>query len=338
MRFLIVILGVMLIILAGCAKANNPADTSVMELMGSIPTVGNPLNIDVSPTKIYVAEDLAGVSIINRSNFQRTWYTQVIGRDGTIRDLYRIKNISAVDNEHLLFVNEVDQADEIQIINTLEHPDTLTIIDTAIGGTGGITDMKFAAITDTTSLYSIEGTIVNGKEFQWGGYSRELDAWYGFTQNIALPTFLGGFALTNQYIYLAAKQRGLMILDRTSGAIVSEFDLPGEANKIAIQGNYAYVACRQEGLQVIDITNINNPIKVYSFDTTGYASSISVNDHYALVGSGGGGYYLFDILNPHKIRLLENNVSIGYVNDVVIDGSDAIVATRDQGILVYRLP
>lgn len=337
MRFLLVIIGIIVLLLAGCAKANNPSDGSVMELITDVPTVGDAVDIDVSPTKIYVAEDLAGVSIIDRTSYQRSWYTQVKGIEGSIRNLFKIKNIAAVESEHKLFVNETNQADEIQIIDT-SIQDTLIINSSITGGTNSILDLHFWATNDTTNQFSIEGALVTGFEFKLGGYSREFETWFGFTQQLVLPTFLGGFDINDQYIFLAAKQRGLMILDRASGVILSEFDLPGEANKIAIHGNYAYIACRQEGLQVVNITDVHHPILVFSFDTSGYANSISVNDHYALVGSGGGGAYLFDIYNPQHIRLLENNTSAGYVNDVAIEGINAILATRDRGVLIYRLP
>jgi hypothetical protein len=337
MRFLLIILGIMVLILTGCAKANSPADTSVMELIRTVPTVGDAIDIDVSPTNIYVAEDLAGVSIIDRTSFQRKWYTEVVGMEGSIRNLFKIKNITAVESEHKLFLNETNQADEIQIIDTAT-PDTLVIKGTIVGGTSGISDLQFYATNDMSNQFSIEGAFVTGFEFKLGGYSREFDTWYGFTQQLILPTFLGGFDLTDQYIFLAAKQRGLIILNRSSGAMISELDLPGEANKIKVHGNYAYIACRQEGLQVVNISDVQNPALVYSFDTTGYANSVSVNEHYALVGSGGGGAYLFNIMNPQRIRLLENKTTAGYVNDVAIDGTDAILATRDQGVLIYRLP
>ncbi|HNX01937.1 MAG TPA: hypothetical protein PLE74_10775 [Candidatus Cloacimonadota bacterium] len=337
MRFWLLITGIILLALMGCAKASSPYDSSVMELVKTVPTVGNPLDIDVSSSKIYVAEDLAGVAIVDRDSLYVKWYTQVVGLEGTVRNLFKIKNISAVESEHKLFINETNQADEIQIIDT-SHPDTLIINSSITGGTNSIVDMNFFPTNDTNNQFSILGAFVTGFEFKLGGYLREFDTWYGFTQQLILPTFLGGFDLTDQYIFLAAKQRGLIIVDRASGAVISELDLPGEANKIRVQGDYAYIVCRQAGLQVVKISDVVHPSLVYSYDTSGYAYSISVNAHYALVGSGGGGVYLFDITNPLKIKLLENNTSCGYVNDVFISDNQAIVAGRDQGILIYQLP
>jgi hypothetical protein len=339
MRFLLVFLGILVLLLVGCAKANNPADTSVMEFVQAFPMVGNALEIDVTPSKIYVAEDLAGFAIIDRDSSYVQWYTEVAGNEGSTELLYKIKNISAVESENRIFVNETILADQIQIIDTT-NPDSLIIKSTILGGTSGITDLKFWATNDTTNQFSIVGAFVNGTVYNFGGYLRPSlgDTWLGFTQTIILPSYAGGFALTDQNIYIAAKQRGLLIYNRSNSTLISELDLPGEANKIVVQGNYAYVACRQEGLQVVDISDVAHPRLVYSYDTTGYAYSVSVNSHYALVGSGGGGAYLFDISNPEKISLLENVTSAGYVNYVVIDGNEAILATRDQGILIYRLP
>jgi hypothetical protein len=314
-----------------------------MELVKAIPTVGNAVDIEVSTDRIYVAEDLAGVSIINRHSYQRFWYNFVTSSEGDTVNLTNINHIGVVESEKKMFINEVKGADQIEVIDIdsllagVNNP-PLRIINTILGGTGHIMDIHFYPSNDPLDTNSLYGYFVNDNYYRFGNFIRASNTWEQFIIDKTIPSMLSGVALTDQNVFLAALQQGLIILDRQTAAIVNNFDLPGAAAKITISGNYAFVACKQAGLQIVDISNPLAPTLVGSFPTSSFATTVDVEGKYCMIGTGSGGVYLFNVSNPAKARLLEHNTDTGYVYDVKINNQQAIIGTRDKGVLIYNLP
>ena len=79
------------------------------------------------------------------------------------------------------------------------------------------------------------------------------------------------------------------------------------------------------------------PLLVHTFDTTGYATSIDIMGSLAAVSSGSGGIYLFDISNPSSPILKQNLRSAGYTNNAKFNKGKLVVASRDQGVLIYAI-
>jgi hypothetical protein len=64
---------------------------------------------------------------------------------------------------------------------------------------------------------------------------------------------------------------------------------------------------------------------------------VDVSGNKAAISTGSGGVYLFDVSNPAQPVLLQHLSSCGYANTVRFMDDKLVVATRDQGILVYRI-
>jgi hypothetical protein len=152
-----------------------------------------------------------------------------------------------------------------------------------------------------------------------------------------LPNAIRKFHIKDNYVYLAAAQRGMYIFDLTTESLVSELNMTGEALDIRVKDNYAYIVAKQEGLLIADISDKSNPVwlKNNTKSTVGWAQSIDISGNYLVVGSGGGGVYLYDISeNPAEPKFIERISSdlVDYVYFVKIDNKTIYVAGRYKGV------
>lgn len=320
---------------AGCAKRNTAyQDDAWLSLEKQIPIVGDPLDICFDDSYIYVAQDQGGVSTIRRDNYHAKWYTYIKAGDGSTYTLQRIRKIDTVGELKRLFINEIGETDRFIILNT-DQADTLLWAGNAIGNTQGIQDLNFNAITETGTGYTIDGGYCAGGKMYYTRYNDEL----GFVNefNITPPAAANGFFIKDNYIYIAAQQRGLAIYNRATQQLVKEFALPGSALKVTIMGNYAFVASRQGGLNIVNVQNPLAPVLMGSYATANFTTAVDVSSGKAAICAGSGGIYLFDINNPSQPVLLERLTSCGYANTVKFMNGKLIVAARDQGILVYNI-
>ncbi|HOD17903.1 MAG TPA: hypothetical protein PKJ14_04575 [Candidatus Cloacimonadota bacterium] len=328
------------LVLFGCAQKSTEWNKDhVLQLAESIPLTGNPMDLDTSSQNVYIAEDQGGLSIVNLSAHTRQWITNFISVTGDTIPLIKIRKVSVVPEINRLFINETDGSDLIRIINTT-NPDSMRILDNITGATQDIQDMKFQAITDAGSQFIYEGFFCSGRDVSYGKYgvhAAGLPPYFSITKTYTSPASANGAFFTNQYVYVAAEQRGLEIFNRSSGSRIGELDLPGEAQKVKVVGNYAYLPCRQNGLQIVNVAEPSAPYKVSGYDTGGYATNVDVWNNYAAVSSGGGGIYLFDVTNPAHPVLLDNITDCGYANNVRFLNGKLLVAARDKGLLIYKL-
>jgi hypothetical protein len=321
--------------LSSCAKRNTAyQDDEWLTLERQLPIVGNPLDIKIDNSYIYVAQDQGGISVIRRSDYLQNWVTRMIAADGSETNLGRIKRISVVPEQNRMFFNEVAAHDRIVIVDTTD-PDTLKYVMEITGGTGGIKDLDSFPIPNPSGIFTMEIGYCSAGSFRYDRYDGTI-----LNVNNFAVTPLGaasGFALSNDYIFVSAEQCGLYIYNRSNQQLVSSIVLPGEAQRVVVSGNLAFVASRQAGLHIVSIANPAAPVLLSSFETSGYANALDVSGTKVAVSSTSGGIYLFDIANPNSPILLQHLTSCGYTNSVKFMGDKLVVGARDQGVLVYKV-
>jgi hypothetical protein len=335
-RFLILTLIVIVTVIGGCAKRNTAyqPDDEWLSLDKQIPVVGDPLDLCFDDDYIFVAQDQGGMSSIRRSDYQHKWYTFIKAIDGSVFNLVKIRRIDTVNQHKRLFINEIGDTDRIYSIDTSEA-DTLHFVSLTIGSTVGITDMDFRAATTAGSIYTIEGGYCQAGKMIVTNYNDD----FGLVNDPAIipPGSASGFCLSNNYIYIAAQQRGLAIYNRSNQQLVKEFAIPGSALKVSVVGNLAFIASRQGGLSIVNVADPVNPILLSSFPTSNFTTTVNVAGNKAAISAGSGGVYLFDITNPAQPVLLQRLTSCGYANSAKFMGNKLLVAGRDQGILIYSI-
>lgn len=333
---LLIIAGVALILMTlSCAKRNTEYQAETwLTLEREIPVVGNALDIHVDDNTIYVAQDQGGISIIRRSDYSSKWYTTLTATDGSQAPLGRIKRISAVPEYNRLFLNEVSATDRIVILNTSD-PDTLVYMFDIIGGTSGIKDLDATAMAVPDGMFTMNIGYCYADGFKYDKYDGSILSTPAYS--VAPPATATGFDLTDDLILVTAGQRGLFIYDRANQQYISELALPGEAQKVVVAGTLALIPSRQAGLCVVDIADPAHPELKSTYKTSGYATTADFNGDKVAVSAGGGGIYLLDVSDPASPTLLENITNCGYTNSVQFSGDKLVAATRDQGVLIYKL-
>ncbi|MDP8231095.1 MAG: hypothetical protein P9L91_00335 [Candidatus Zophobacter franzmannii] len=347
MRKLILLL-MAVVILVGCAKAGNPVSTNeVLVLSDSVPLNGYARDVEVYEDYIVIAEDKAGLSLVNRSSGERIWITSVsIGEES--KELVDINNVAYLSEFGILAYTESLEADQINIVDVSDFTNP-AYMSTILGGVSGIYELRLEVAgppeqgADSVALFYYS--------FASSGYLKKGGFGYfvGVEDNVLNLGFIPGNGQLNaqndiygydedeDYYYLASGQRGVKIMSKLSediGVIInSEFDVAGEALDAVIIGNYLYVACRQEGIKVFDVTDRNSPViePLYERSTSGLASDLAHEGNYLALASTSGGVYLFNVSDPSAPSYIEKDSSnSGYTYSVSIKDGYVFAGARDK--------
>jgi len=332
---LISLLLALLIIAAGCAKRNTAyQDGDKLELIASVPVVGNPVDMAFGDGKLYVALDQGGLGVIDTQSFQLNWKTSLTAADGSEMAMNKVRLLDVVPEHEMLFLYDTDGTDDIQFINT-SNADSLRPFGAIIGASQNIQDMIWRKLDNDPNgnlmeiLYALTGTVYYGRY--------DGDVWLGNDFNFSVSYPIKGLEMDAEHIYVAADQRGLLIYSRETQQQLSEITFYGYAQKLVCHNDVVYVAARHGGLQIVDVSNPAQPVLLAGYNTDGYASDIDYHNAKVAVSSGGGGVYIFDVSNPANPRLLQHITDCGYANTVTFTDNKLAIASRDEGILFYSI-
>ena len=142
--------------------------------------------------------------------------------------------------------------------------------------------------------------------------------------NPYLPQAISVHKTQPNYIYVAAKNGGLIVLKETSSTLTQQAQLPinlfnnKEVMHLFQEGNYLYLALgnffesgHKAGLAIVDISTPDNPTitDIIEADNTANGSAyIHVKDNYAYLCAMNNGLLIFDIQNKQQIQLLSQFV------------------------------
>ncbi|MBC8525862.1 MAG: hypothetical protein H8D22_03165 [Candidatus Cloacimonetes bacterium] len=334
MKTVILILTITIIFLVSCAKLSEPfIKEKVLEIEHIYQTTGYAMDVYVSNSLIYIAEDQGGFSIYDRTTDTLICHYENIA-------LENIQLITAVEEEKLLFIyNKYGSATGIHVFD-ITYLDNPVIISAVMGQSDDIVDL--VCISNEEGDIDIFWT--NKTEFIGGKYNGIGCFPFSFSNSV------NGFDLDSNYVYITGDQLGLYIceyeIDEETGTVIdsilSNSDTPGEALAVKVVGNFAYIADRQAGLQVIDILDKENPklLEDAEFDIDyGHAQSVDAEGSYLAVSFGGGGIYLFDISESDNPVYLDRKSSdeVGYIYKCVFSNGELFLASRDMGVIKLKI-
>lgn len=107
---------------------------------------------------------------------------------------------------------------------------------------------------------------------------------------------------TDEYIYLAAGENGLVILENDPESLfreVGSFPME-EADGVAVDGNYAWVT-DGSGIRAVDISNPSNPRDAGYLELNGIPQKVFIRDGYALAGDYNNGVHICELNPPDSI-------------------------------------
>ena len=313
----------------GCAKPNEPNINNILEIEQIYPTTGYAKDFYLSENMIFVAQDDVGFILFDRN----------IGNTLGEKRGYQTKYITASEQDSLLVIFEdIEHNFHVYDFTNLDSIFEITL--------SGIKEdysryPKLHYVSSNRDTFKLNFL----KNNQLKRVTYKLDGIWGWepieNEDITFPEeyhCLKHYEIQNDTIYLAVGQLGFSI-SNTLSQILCEVDttiLHGEVLTVKVVDNYAFVTCKEEGFAIINISNMENPIMIFSDDTSGWAQSIDVEGDYLVVGSGGGGVYLYDISNAENPQFLDriDDNEIGYTYKVVIENEQIFAATK-RGI--YKL-
>lgn len=319
MRVKFVILAVIfLLILASCAKPNDPSESAnIFKIEKTLTTGGYARDLSVSDEIVFAAEDEQGFSIFNHISETRLCFIDSING----RHFDNIPNLAGSMDEDLLFVYETYTTNKIYAydISDLINPQYVAEF---IGDTGRLRKM----MTYPNPVSGIDLFWSSGYELKFVNYV----GYFSDPHSYYFPNDIEGFDVNDDYVAVAGLQLGFYILDRTSGTIISSTDTPGQALDVKIVDNSVIIALREEGFMIFDITDPANPQEIYSKDLSDLIYTVDAEDDYLVLSSHAGGVFLYDIsdiTNPEYIGNLGSG-DIGFTYKATLQDGKIFAATR----------
>ncbi len=145
-------------------------------------------------------------------------------------------------------------------------------------------------------------------------------------------------AVSGNYLYLAARQAGLVIVDISNPSvpsIVSTVDTKDYALDVVVIGNIAMVADRDSGVVIIDVSDPSAPSLLSRYQTPSAALSIAVEDSIAYIGTLLNGITALNVSDPALPAFVTNLPTNNWVCDMKIVGG-VLYAAMDFMLLAIN--
>lgn len=139
-----------------------------------------------------------------------------------------------------------------------------------------------------------------------------------------------GIDAVGKYVYVAAHDQGVLVLERKDGGLDEIARLGGIQNAwdVAAVGPVLYVANGKAGLVSVDISDPSNPSLLgrVSFDGNSQSLSVDTTTNTAWVAAGVEGVVAVDVREPRSPRVVGTYDSPGSALQVTLSGQHAFVA------------
>lgn len=152
---------------------------------------------------------------------------------------------------------------------------------------------------------------------------------------LRIPGFANGVDVTGNYVFVAAGQAGLQVVDASdlrNPRIVGSFDTPGNANDVKVRAGVAYIADGISGLVILDVSDPTHPTLAGRADTPGNATDLAVAGDLVYVADGGAGLQVIDAGNRFAPVRLGGLDTPGNARGVDVRGNLAVVADGSAGV------
>jgi hypothetical protein len=312
----------LIFILLGVACQRPEVSHGQFTIIGTCELPGYAQNLDIHGDYAYVANDQAGLQIVNiadpTSPYTVGGYedTQESALAVAVRDSFAY--IGLASGAGLLILD----------IRNPSAPDS----EWYVGEDGGYTEYDICAPPDTIYIY-----IAAHDFFIVENCSTEFPY---YEQRIGTPGTARGIFVSNGYAYVACEQMGLSIYcaarpDTGRPILIGSADTPSNAREVFVADNYAYVADGRAGLVIVDVADPESPHIVGTCDTPQYANDVFVDGEYAYIADGDGGLQVIDIGDPED-PLLYASIETSYANAVYVRDGVVYVADRDMGLVIIE--
>jgi len=156
-----------------------------------------------------------------------------------------------------------------------------------------------------------------------------------------------GLAVQNDYLYIASKNRGLLIFQLLDGGKLKQLgqiETPFPMNhfdmslSVQVVNDTAYIANGRSGLLIIDVADPSHPTILSSTAIPGTCKDLEIVGNLAYVVSHKSGISVVDIKNARKPIILNTFSAQGLSRGIQVVDGKIYVAHRDMGVTTIPTP
>ena len=147
-------------------------------------------------------------------------------------------------------------------------------------------------------------------------------------------------ARKGQYLYLAADEAGLLVLDISVPGYplkVGDFNLPGSIRVVTVDGERLGLGGENCSFHLLDLSEPGEPVEVDHTRTIDDITAIALWGDRAMVGNRHDSYEVFDLdAMPGNTRTHSGGSNRGII-DIEVSGSVAYLSNAEDGLIVVDL-
>ena len=324
--------------------------------IGSVETPGNALWVRVSGSYAYVADDTAGLQIIDVSNPRNPQWVAWIETPGNAKSVYVSGSFAYVADYfgglQVIDTNLKSIVASLRFSGPAEDVYVAGQYAYVANGYQGLRVINIAAPSAPTLVSRSGTTHYSTGVFVLGTYAYVTEGTGGFrivdisnpavpaeVSSIAVPGYTKSVYVSGSYAYVTDDSQGLQIIDVTdpkSPRIVSSVTLYGAGQAVWGSGPLIFVATDISGLSVIDVKDPAHPVLIDAVATYGNAKGIEVNGYIAYVAVDQHGLTLIDI-RKYLSRIVGSLDTPGTALDIQVSGSYAFLADGLSGLEIINI-
>lgn len=299
------------------------SDAPILSVDASYNTFGLARNICLIEDYIYIADNTAGLVVLNlteNNSFINTTTVPLLA-DGHAYSFARYHNY--------LYMAARDEG--IYIFD-ISDPSTPKIVDTF-----ATTDQASFLFIQNQTLYISEGSFFAIYDISIPNEPSLLAEMKTTSPNQCL-------IVENDFAYIAAYSKGLRIIDvsnPTKPSLVSETSLGYSTQGIYKNGDYIYIGGQGENLNVLNIANKSTPEKIDSISLSN-ETGLSVHDiakwkNFLFIACDTNGLNIVDITSPNKPVLVDSLNLGGSCQSLAVDNLKVYSANGELGVSLLNI-
>jgi len=299
-----------------------------LRLVSVVPTPGSARDVIAHENKLFVADNQAGVTVID------------------ISDINNPRTISTFRWEGHWYTRRVlwDNLFGVLITGDYRGNPALSLFDISdITSPEWLSGIWIRRFTDIDSQYRGETLFVFVSDAEDGLYTISIHSRY-FIQQRGEPLRALGFGfgveVVDSIVAVGAGDGGVVLLDARfpdSVTVLSRCYTFGDANRLILDNNLLYVANGIQGLAVVDISNPLEPRLIFNSDIqSGDAQGIAIGTFdghkYLALAVGSEGVLFYDLSTPYAPALV-GQLETPYAYNVRFYDRWFLICDRDWGIV-----
>lgn len=332
MRVLLLALTLVFITVFQSCKDNGvtpPADQSNINLVSVYSTNASTNGVYVMPINLrdyaLIADGTNGLQLVDITFINQPDSVSSYNTEGNANDV----TAAYINGDLYAFVSDYDNG---FVVLDIDNPSNPFLIGTIL--VTGFVNTSFIDQSGKLAYIAMESGQIQVYDIS------QLPDQPTFVSSIPIGSSgINGLYLSGNYLYAAAGNNGLAIIDVTNPAnpqLNNVFNTSGVASDVAVNGGFAYVADSYNGMLILDVTNPQSPVYKSKFTGTGQILGIYANNNNVFCADNTYGIENVNVSNassPDKVGYIQTNSS---ANNIFYSGGYIFLAAAEGGLGIYQ--